>query len=205
LLKSGARRLDGIERAVGRGFSRIPLTPNQWTVLSLVLAVAGFAISMVYRNLAQSLILFFAAFLTDYIDGAVARYRGKTTKLGAYIDGVSDRFVEAFIIISLMFYDIPDIFIDSKIALAGLLFFSTMTSYVRAYADHRKIITDDNKLRKMGGLLERFERVLILLISISVSLYYGMAIVSYAVLILIVLSAVTVAERILYSIREGSK
>ena len=199
------KSLGKMEKIVGGVFSQIPLTPNQWTLLSLIFGAAGFFVSILYKNLAQSFILFFAAFAFDYVDGAVARYTGKTTKTGAYIDGVSDRFVEAFIILSLMFYELPNILVDSKIALATLLFFSTMTSYARAYADHKKIVTDEDKLRAMGGLLERFERVFILLISIAASLYYGSQIISYSVLLLAVLSAVTVMQRILYSIKEGNK
>ncbi len=194
-----------VGKTAGGAFSRIPVTPNQWTLASLVFAVAGFAISIVYKDLARSLALFFVAFVIDYIDGAVARYTRKTTNTGAYIDGVSDRFVEAFIIISLMFYELPNVLLDSKIALAALLFLSTMTSYTRAYADHKKIVTSADKLRLMGGLLERFERVSMLLVSVAVSLYYGTWIISYAVLALILLSFVTVMQRILYSVKEAGR
>ncbi|MBI3412625.1 MAG: CDP-alcohol phosphatidyltransferase family protein [Candidatus Aenigmarchaeota archaeon] len=206
MLKSGRpEAVDKIETAAGKLFSKIPMTPNQWTLLSVVLGAAGFLVSAVYRNLGQSVILFLAAFAADYIDGSVAKYRKKTTKLGAYIDGVSDRFVEAFIIVGLMFYDAPNILVDSKISLATLLFFSTMTSYTRAYADHKKIVTSENDLRKMGGLLERFERVSILLASAAASLYYGSAIIAYASLFLIVLSGITVVQRILYSVKEAGR
>ncbi len=199
------KSVEVVEKIVGGVFSRIPITPNQWTLLSLVFAATGFMISAIYKDLAKSLILFFAAFILDYADGAVARCTGKITKKGAYIDGISDRFVEAFIILGLMFYELPNILLDSKTALAGLLFLSTMTSYTRAYADHKKVVTGLDKLTAMGGLLERFERVFILLISIAVSLYYGTRILSYSVILLIALSAVTVIQRILYSIGEAGR
>lgn len=197
--------IEAVEKIVGGIFSKIPIAPNQWTVLSLVFGALGFLVAITYKNLAQSLVLFFAAFVLDYVDGAVARYTRKTTRAGAYIDGVSDRFVEAFIIVSLMFYEIPGIFVDSKIALAVLLFLGTMTSYTRAYADHKKAVVGENKLREMGGLLERFERVSILLVSIALSLNYGTKMISYAVLLLNLLAAVTVMQRILYSVKEAGK
>lgn len=197
--------MGAVERAVGALFSRIPVTPNQWTALSLLFGALGLFVSIYYQNLSQSLALFFAAFALDYVDGSVARYTGKTTRKGAYIDGISDRFVEAFIILGLMFYDIPGVLTDSKISLAVLLFLSTMTSYSRAYADHKKLVVDEGRLREMGGLLERFERVSILLAAIALSLYYGTQVISYAVLLLSLLAAVTVLQRIFYSIRGANK
>ncbi|MBI4168133.1 MAG: CDP-alcohol phosphatidyltransferase family protein [Candidatus Aenigmarchaeota archaeon] len=197
--------IECVEKITGSVFSKMPVTPNQWTLLSLVLAVTGFAFSAVYKDLGKSLALFFAAFAIDYVDGAVARYTRKTTRKGAYIDGVSDRFVEAFIMVGLMFYELPNVLLDSKIALAVLLFLSTMTSYTRAYADHKKIVTGADKLRSMGGLLERFERVSILLISVAISFYYGTWVISYVVLSLILLSFVTVMQRILYSVKEAGR
>ncbi|MBI4176823.1 MAG: CDP-alcohol phosphatidyltransferase family protein [Candidatus Aenigmarchaeota archaeon] len=206
MIKSGRRKpFSSIERVVGGVFSSIPVTPNQWTFMSLAFGAAGLATSATHRGFGLSLTLFFAAFLLDYVDGAVARYTGNITKAGAYIDGISDRFVEAFILTGLMFYSLPSVFVDPKISLAVLLFLGTMTSYSRAYADHRKIVTNERKLREMGGLLERFERISILLAAMALSFYYGPAVISYTVILLIVLSFVTVAQRILYSVREACR
>ena len=193
------------DRFAGGLFSGIPLTPNQWTLLSVVFASLGFSSLAIFRNLYVSSVLFFFAFLSDYADGAVARYSKLETRKGAYIDGVSDRFAEAFMIFGLMFYKIPDVIVDANILLSALLFFSTMTSYVRAYADHKKIVTNEQELREMGGLLERFERVSILLVSIAASLIYGAGIISYCVVMLVLLSAATVAQRVFYVLRRSRK
>ncbi len=139
------------------------------------------------------------------MDGAVARYSKQETKKGAYIDGISDRFVEAFIIFGFMFYKLPSALGDVNIMLAALLFFSTMTSYARSYADHKGLVTSEKELRQMGGLLERFERVFILLASAAVSLVYGAEIISYSIILLVLLSAVTVAQRIFYVLRRSKR
>ncbi len=197
------RRVGEAEKVFGKLLSAIPITPNQWTVASLVFGVAGMGAAFLYADFPVSLALFFLAFLMDYADGAVARSTNRVTALGAYIDGVADRFVEAMIIISLMPFGIPNVFIDSNVSLAALLFLSTMTSYTRAYADHKKLVTDKDKLTEMGGVLERFERVSILLASMAASLFYGRQIISYAVAVLAILSFVTVCQRIHYSIKEA--
>ncbi len=40
----------------------------------------------------------------DLIDGAIARKKGTTSKFGALLDSVSDRFQEAFIFFGLIVY-----------------------------------------------------------------------------------------------------
>ncbi|MBI2085176.1 MAG: CDP-alcohol phosphatidyltransferase family protein [Candidatus Aenigmarchaeota archaeon] len=193
------------EKFTGVLFSKIPITPNQWTLLSLIFGGAGFLLASIYGNLIASLVLFFLAFFFDYVDGAVARYSKLETKKGAYIDGISDRFVEAFIIFGLMFYKIPNVLVDANILLAVLLFFSTMTSYARSYAGHKGLITNEKELMRMGGLLERFERVFILLSSVSISFIYGAEIISYSIILLVLLSAITVAQRIFYVLRRPGR
>ena len=174
--------------------------------MSLVFAFAGLCNIVFFKTLPESLVLFLFAVYMDYVDGVLARYTNSVSARGAYLDGISDRFVEAMIIVSLMLYGIPDIFVSSNILLLLLLFFgTTMTSYVRVYADHKKLVTDKNELVRMGGLLERFERVSLLLLSMFLSLVYGVHIISYMVIVLIVLSSITVFQRINYSLTKGKK
>ncbi len=198
-------KLSALETFAGGLFSNFPITPNQWTSLSMVFGLLGFLSLAIFRSLHAASVLFLLAFLLDYVDGAVARYSKSETKMGAYIDGVSDRFVEAFMIFGLMFYRIPSVIIDANISLALLLFFSVMTSYVRAYAGHKGIVTNERDFGKMGGLLERFERVFILLSSIVISFIYGTELISYSVAVLILLSAVTVGQRILFVLQRPGK
>ncbi|MFH0890229.1 MAG: CDP-alcohol phosphatidyltransferase family protein [Candidatus Aenigmatarchaeota archaeon] len=194
-----------IEKIIGGLFSRIPMTPNQWTAASLVFGAVGAIIVVAQKSFAYALAFFIIAFIADYADGAVARFRRNETKLGAYFDGIADRFVEAMIIVSLMFYGVPDFLTDSRILLALLLFMATMTSYSRAYAGHKKLVTDPKRLVAMGGILERFERVFVLLLSMLASLFYGAQIISYAAAALLLLSSLTVLQRIAYSAKEGRK
>ena len=79
-----------IEWLVGKIFSKIGLTPNQYTLASVFFALASFYF-LIKLNLTSALIFFILAGLMDFIDGAVARKTNQATKKGAYLDTVVDR------------------------------------------------------------------------------------------------------------------
>ncbi len=185
-----------IQLKIGEMLSFIPLSPNQWTVVAVLVAlVAGYEIVM--GELIYGLILFMVAGAVDMIDGAVARARGEVSKFGGFLDGITDRFVEAIFLFSLMFYPLPEIFIDPKIWLAGFVFMGTcMPSFVTAYADHNRVLTQE-KARNIGGICERSERIIILVAGMAAGLYFSMDYFIYALILGIVLSFITVIQRIM--------
>lgn len=97
-----------VDRFVNRGLSapltrllvRTPVTPNQLTLLSLglgllaaaVLAQGGRALSLL------SLLLFQASVVLDHSDGEVARLRFQFTRLGKWLDNLSDHVVDLAVI-----------------------------------------------------------------------------------------------------------
>lgn len=189
---------------IGLLFSRIPLTPNQWTVLSILPAVAGFYF-LFEKQMAPAIACFCFSALIDGIDGGVARVTGAVSSLGAYLDGIVDRIVEALLLFGLMFSGFVSeyYYLPSHFWLALLLFSGTIfTSYARAYADHRKALTDEKKLKKMGGLLERPER-LILIFAGMVAWFYQPQYLTYAVVAAALLSCVTVLQRILFVVKNA--
>ncbi len=187
--------LRNIQTSIGKTLAVIPLTPNHWTILSLLVAlVAGMMIS--FGELFPGLFLFGFAALLDLVDGAVARARGKVSKFGGFIDGVADRFVEAIFLFSFMFYQLPEIFIDSKIWLAAVIFLGTcMPSFVRAYADHKEVIAKSRALA-LGGVCERSERLLMLILGLFAGIMVSMDLFVYSLIIVSFLSAITVLQRL---------
>ncbi len=184
-----------IQLRIGEMLSFIPLSPNQWTVVAVIVAlIAGYEI--VTGELVNGLILFMLAGALDMVDGAVARARGEVTKFGGFLDGITDRFVEAIFLFSLMFYPLPVIWIDPKIWLAGFVFMGTcMPSFVTAYADHNRVLSQE-KARNIGGICERSERILLLVLGMGAGLYFSMDYFVYALILGIALSFVTVVQRI---------
>jgi len=189
-------KLKDIQTSLGKFLLLIPLSPNQWTLLSLLVAIgAGFVIA-IHHDLGLGLFLFAIAALMDAIDGAVARARNEASDLGGFLDGVIDRFVEAIFLFSLMFYPLPLFLIDPKIWLAGVLFFGTaMPSFIRAYADHKAIISHEKAL-ELGGICERAERMAILVLSLITGIIYSMDFFVYGLVLVVILSLITIVQRL---------
>ena len=178
-----------VSSKLGRIFAFLPLHPNKITFFSVLFAVAGFIFS--YSGfLLYAFFSFFLAFFFDVLDGAVARAKKLATKKGAFLDGVADRVVEFFLIISLMLFNLPNIFLPSWLWLVSILFFgSCMTSFVKAYAHHKEFLSKE-KAEKLGGILERGERgALLLLAFLLVVLNYNF----YAVLLLVLVAVLSFA------------
>jgi phosphatidylglycerophosphate synthase len=187
------------DRLVG-GLAALGLSPNAWTLLSLLPALAGLG-ALLLHNLAAGLLLFILSGFTDMVDGAVARATGKASARGAYIDGVVDRYVELLLYLGLLFYLGPGEYLGlpKNAWFMLLLFGALMTSFTRAYADHRGVVKEPEELKRMGGLLERGERLLLL----YAGMLAGMAETEWlmaAVAITAALANLTVLQRILFAV-----
>ena len=209
VMKSGLSEVtERIGIRLGMIFAHVPLTPNQWTMLSVVPAVLGFFALAAYKDVALALALFAVSAVIDAIDGGVARVTGRVSNFGAYLDGMVDRLVEGFLLFGLMFLGLPNTSIAGYVVpmwawLALLLFVgSALVSYARAYADHRKVVTDPKKLARMGGILERAERLL--LIFLGMLLYFiDPAYLNAAIIIAAILSCITLLQRISFVVANA--
>ncbi len=182
--------------------SRAPrwLTPNSLTLASLAFAVLGFAALAFYGSLLAALVLFLITGFADAFDGVLARAQKRVTAFGAFLDGIVDRFNEALLLFGLMAFapPLPGFLIPAWAWLALLLFFGTcMTSFVRAYADHRRVVMDERALKQMGGVLERGERLALILVGMIAAIVFAEnALLIYAIALATILAVVTVAQRI---------
>jgi phosphatidylglycerophosphate synthase len=77
-----------VARVLVRPLARTPLTPNQITVATLVLALAGAGLFATGHPVAANwgAGLFVLARFLDHFDGELARLTGKTSRLGYYLD-----------------------------------------------------------------------------------------------------------------------
>ena len=179
------------------------LSPNGWTMLSLLPALLGL-VALLQHHLLAGLLLFIISGFIDMVDGAVARVTGKATARGAFIDGMVDRYVELMLYIGLLFYLGPTgEFLQIPITawFMLLLFGAQMTSFSRAYADHRGIVKDQDQLKRMGGILERGERLLLLYAGM-VAGFFNPELLMAVVAITAVLANITVLQRVNFAIRK---
>ncbi len=180
-----------------RPLAGIGLSPMGWTMLAILPAVMG--LFMLYsHNLGWGLIFFALAGAVDLVDGAVARSLNQVTVLGAYVDGVLDRYVEFFLYLGLMIYLGPAAFfgLPGYIWIMLLLFGALMTTFVRAYADHRGLVKDQAELKRMGGILERGERLALLYLGMLLAVFWGELWLQAAIAIVALLANLTALQRI---------
>ena len=184
---------------IGYVFMRLGVSANAWTILSLFPAIAGFYMLYVH-NLPYALILFAASGFMDVIDGAVARVTKSVSNLGAFLDGVIDRYVELLLYIGLLIYlSGTGYILPTPFLIVLLVFGALMPTFVRAYADHRDVVTDRDDQKKMGGLIERFERLTLIYAGMLLAVvYHNNLLLIYTVAAVALLSNLTALQRILF-------
>ncbi len=194
---------EGLSIRLGMVFAKIGLSPNAWTILALVPAALGL-IYLFNGNLLYGLILFIFSGLIDAIDGAVARVTKSVSNLGAFLDGVIDRYVEAALYLGLMAYLWGEtLILPSQVWVLLLVYGALMPTFIRAYSDHKGVVSDPEKLRKMGGLLERFERLLLIYLGMFLALLFNEVYLMYLIVLVTILANLTAAQRIYYVIKEA--
>ncbi len=193
MLYATRERFEKLSVKIGIAFSKIPLTPNQWTIVSLIPAILA-AYFLAKDMFLYAAGLFILASFLDLVDGSVARVRGMASKFGAYLDTIVDRYVEALIVFALLFVALPStgFFLPIKAWILLYLFGGMMTTYAKSAAKEKEII-EGNELK--GGLLERAERLIILFLGI-VAAAFDPIWLSYAVVLLAVLTNISALQRI---------
>ncbi len=186
------------------GLAALGLSPNAWTLLSLLPALAGMAV-LIYGRLGWGLLLFSLSAFIDIVDGTVARVTGQASIKGAFIDGVVDRYVELLLYLGLLLYmGRGDFFgLPREIWFMLLFFGSLMTTFVRAYADHRGLVKGEAELKRMGGLLERFERLMLLYAGMLLGLFNTEWLMA-VIVITALLANLTALQRIAFAIRHAA-
>lgn len=95
MLSSFLRRIFG---SFGRWFlswlAGSDVTPNQITCIGLVLVLANCGCYLLWRNTFWLGVGLSLSFTFDSLDGVIARRQGTTSKFGAYLDAVVDRYQE---------------------------------------------------------------------------------------------------------------
>jgi phosphatidylglycerophosphate synthase len=195
MLYSARRHFKSLSIKIGIIFSHFHLSPNQWTILAIIPTIIALYFLINTAFLIAALFIIIASFF-DLIDGSVARVTGNVTKKGAYLDTIMDRYVESAIIISLLFVSLPTYIFPASLWLLLYLFGSMMTTYGKAAAKEKELTRTELK----GGLMERAERMIVLVIGIALA-YFSAMYLTYIIAILAVLSNLTALYRIFIALR----
>jgi CDP-diacylglycerol--glycerol-3-phosphate 3-phosphatidyltransferase len=167
---------------------KLGISPNVLTFVGMMVNItAAWLLALGLFRSAGFVML--AANIFDFIDGKVARERKRETAFGAFWDSVMDRFSDITLFIGLIYLYTKLGRADYVIITALAMMFSVMTSYTRARAES---ILEKCKV----GFMERPERIVLFMIGAFTN---RMAAVLWVIL---VLSIVTVADRIYFTWRE---
>jgi CDP-diacylglycerol--glycerol-3-phosphate 3-phosphatidyltransferase len=170
---------------------RVPLTPNQVTVVGLLLTFAA-AILVAFGELRWAGVVLIVAGTCDILDGALARSTHTSYPYGAFLDSTLDRYSEGAIYIGLAAYFMSAggpyqrwLVLATFAALAG----SFLVSYVRARAQSLGFTCE-------SGLFARPERVVVTVIGLVFSGVLGGWVLYAVVFLLAVLTNLTALQRI---------
>ncbi len=164
---------------LANALSRIGVRPNHVTATALSLGILSSFFIARSDFIVGAVLLAFSGFL-DLLDGALARNTGMVTRFGGILDSVADRYVDAAILIAFGIAGLDWLVVS--LALLG----SLMVSYTRARAE--------NVIERCDvGIAERGERALIIIAGLVTGYIYE------ALLLLVVLSHLTVVQRVLHA------
>lgn len=177
------RRAEALMRAIGR----VPVTPNQVTVIGLALTfVAGGLVA--FGHLRWAGVVLIVAGSCDILDGALARSTHASYPYGAFLDSTLDRYSEGAIYVGLAAYFVGMggplqrwLVLATLAALAG----SFLVSYVRARAQSLGFTCET-------GIFARPERV----VATVVGLIVGGWVLYAVVFLLALLTNFTALQRI---------
>ena len=91
---------------VGKAFARAGITPNQISLLSLILGVAAMLLFATRSFPLGSLVLLVSAVL-DLVDGHVSRIQNSGSRFGAVFDWIVDKYVDTLAMIGVGISGIP--------------------------------------------------------------------------------------------------
>ena len=175
---------------LAKKLTKIPA--NCFTLLGMISAIITF-IGFLYQILPLIIAFLFITEFFDQLDGVVARLQGPT-KMGAFLDSTLDRIGDFF----LFFGVILGGYTSVEIGLI-VLFGAFLTSYARAKIEGLGV-----KSMYGVGLLERTDRVPILLIGAIFQIWFPNAI-WWTMIILAIGTNITALHRIVYAYNKFSK
>lgn len=180
----------GVLDGIGTFLNRLGVRPNVITLAGLLGNVAGGVLIASGQLLWGGLIAMIMAPL-DALDGTMARLRNESSRYGAFVDSVTDRYSEFALYAGLLVYFIQTgTWKDAMLVLFAAMG-SILVSYIRAKAESL------NYSAKIG-FLTRVERYLVLIPGVI----FGIPRIS--LWILAILSNVTALQRI-WHVRKQAK
>jgi len=159
------------------------ISPNALTIFGSLLNIGVAYILSTGRFFIGGIALLVAGCF-DALDGSLARYTGRTSAFGAFLDSTMDRYSEALVYLGLLVYYSRSGSLIQEILIYATIIGSLLVSYTRARAEGIGITCKE-------GLFTRVERSLVLLLFLLIDQ------MEIGLWVLAVLTNVTVVQRML--------
>lgn len=186
-----------LSRPLAKVALRAGLTPDSITILGTAGTVLGALTLFPIGQLWWGAFTVWIFVLADMLDGAMARQRGGGTRFGAVLDATCDRIGDGAIFCGLLWW-VAFGMRSTSLVVATLicLVTSQVISYIKARAEASGLSAE-------GGMIERPERLIIVLLGAGLSGLFGIPwLLHVAMWVLAVLSLVTLGQRV-HSVRTS--
>lgn len=186
-----------ISKPIAALLAKTGISPNALTVFGFFATLAVAWVLSSGRFFLGGFLVLLAGSL-DFLDGALARATGRSTKFGAFLDSTLDRFSDAALFLGLLAYYASQGSYHHIVLIGTALMGSLITSYARARAEGLG-------LKDEVGIFTRTERIVLLAIGLIISHWYSTAMI-VVLWMIAVLSNFTALQRIYHVWRQaGSK
>jgi CDP-diacylglycerol---glycerol-3-phosphate 3-phosphatidyltransferase len=175
-------------RAIIRACVLLRIHPNVLTFVGVLINVVA-AWALATGRFVTAGCIMIAANIFDFIDGKVAREMGMESAFGGFWDSVMDRFSDLALFLGLVYLYSSVHRTDYVVITVMAMIFTVLTSYARARAES---VVAQCKV----GFMERPERIVLFMIGAFTNRMAGV------LWVILVLSILTVADRIFYTWRE---
>ncbi|OGO07673.1 MAG: hypothetical protein A2Y92_00915 [Chloroflexi bacterium RBG_13_57_8] len=177
---------------LARLLAKTPLTPNILTWFGFLLTLGAAALIVTDHLLAAGVVVL-AAGLFDLLDGALARFTGRTTRFGAILDSTLDRLSEGALLLALLAVYTREQHVAASLVVGATMLGSITVSYIRARMEGVGI-------ECQAGFFTRSERVIVLALGLLLARYTNALLAALSMIA--VFSWVTVVERLVYAWRQ---
>jgi CDP-diacylglycerol---glycerol-3-phosphate 3-phosphatidyltransferase len=186
-----------LSRPVAKAALRAGLTPDSITILGTAGTVLGALTLFPIGQLWWGGFTVFVFVLADMLDGAMARQRGGGTRFGAVLDATCDRIGDGAIFCGLLWWAAFGVRSTSLVVATLIcLVTSQVISYIKARAEASGLSAE-------GGMIERPERLMIVLLGAGLSGLFALPwLLPVAMWLLAVTSLITLGQRV-HSVRTS--
>jgi CDP-diacylglycerol--glycerol-3-phosphate 3-phosphatidyltransferase len=186
-----------LSRPIAKAALRAGLTPDSITILGTAGTVLGALTLFPIGQLWWGGFTVFVFVLADMLDGAMARQRGGGTRFGAVLDATCDRIGDGAIFCGLLWWVAFGMHSTSLVVATLIcLVTSQVISYIKARAEASGLSAE-------GGMIERPERLVIVLAGAGLSGLFGVPwLLHVSMWVLAVTSLITLGQRV-HSVRTS--